>query len=395
MCDLVLFSRNVSFGSIAFVRQLLHTAGIGSVMDAQRDVVFDTSQVIEQFLDKLVEVLNAMDPHLQLKIVYGGSVEDGTKVGQCDEVDVRLHIQNLEGNIWPKVDVDKELKHAVTIKVRHAYRQEWQPFTDDEGHILANKLFNHLHGKLAHALAKHEVYDDLPLMWKDLRNEHVYLEWVGGDLDGLPLKVDVLFAVTIAKWWPHEGRTEFCLLSKRNMKQRTTLILQPNGWRPCACYQEALIIKSVIPPVLKCAYMLAKIITQFVPYTEHEQHYKVNSYTLKNALMFTYVTYLQHTDDDQCDTFPELTPGGEGQQTTLPLLTPGGEYTSHLGGPMLPDWFIASAQEWAFLICQQGLQRFLIKDATYYFGFGRSCLKREQYEKYMSVFNVLLGQHTK
>ncbi len=358
---------------VGTVKQLLLSEGVGSCATKSRwkwKHQNTISETVKTFMQILVNEMNSLDPLLELEMHFHGSSKEGTKVGLLDEFDCRLHLTGLEKDDF--VLVEEELKHNIILKINKDNEiavQRWGTFCDNNRYLVPNRLFRHIYKTMCKALVqtkKGKCMKKIKLYLKDVNNEQVHFEWVCSPDQGMPLKIDVVFVVTVTGWWPQKGIKDSKLLPK-DAFHKTNVLLRTNGWRPSSALQE-LMVMSNIQPIPKYAYIMCKIINNLVVYSKADSRNKVKTYHLKNALWILYEAV-------QVD----------------PMNSP-----LSMGPKMLHLWELNDSHmeqiwQWTLAICKHGLSH-LIAGKTFYFELSQSSLHQEQLQLYTKMMYFLITQ---
>ncbi len=375
------FSYRFGGNVLKTIDQLLFAEGLGVCdMNGKNAVI---SREVHKFLTSVAESMNAIDPHLGIRLCLGGSSIEGTKTGLCDEFDYRFHITGLQrGNS----SVVKELLHSVQLKINAKHiALKWKAHCDEDSNLLARPYYDYVYGILYQALAKVKLYKTFrkrPFYFKSVVNEQIHLEWVGKPDDGMAIKIDAVFAVTMTDWWPSQARQQSILIQQDHMRKETNLILRRTGWKPSTCLQEIHIMHK-LPPVPKYAYMLCKIINSIVQYSKSEQPNKVKSYTLKNALLHTLEDTLEDKNLNLEEAIQMQSIVGA---STMKLI----EGCFKDSDDLEFECDIELIRQWVLKICEQCTGK-VTSGEKFYFGIGSSTVYTPQLTRYLNMVDFLLG----
>ncbi len=315
--------------------------------------------------------MNQLDPLLELEMHFHGSSREGTKVGQLDEFDCRLHITGLEKANF--VIVEEEMKHNVILKINKDNEnavQRWGTFCDNNQYLVPVYLFRHIYTIMCKALVQTKKKKDMKnikLYLKDVNNEQVHFEWVCSPDQGMPLKIDVVFVVTVTGWWPQKGIKDSKLLPKEAF-HKTNILLRTNGWRPSSALQE-LMVMSNIPPIPKYAYIMCKIINNLVVYSKADSRNKVKTYHLKNALWILYESVKIDAGNPTLPMGPKVLKLWELNETHLEQII-----------------------VWTLAICNSGLPTIMAGKA-FYFELSQSSLHEKQLLMFTRMVHFLLDRN--
>ena len=205
---------------------------------------------------------------------YAGSIAEGTKIGQLDEVDFQMVITALFGVI-------KVLPGIRPIKVQISdpkLMSAWRPFvTCHDEFILPEKLYSHLHLLFCQALADPTVYEGTYLAYRRIKphTREVFLEWLP---TGLNIKLDPAFIVHVPNWIPQKCSNPPFMCHGLTIKPKCALLLKPAGWRPTPFAMEQKIMRN-LPLVPKLAYNTLKILKDLIVYDAKDSH-KVKTYDI-------------------------------------------------------------------------------------------------------------------
>ena len=252
---------------------LLILPGLGLISPREANTEMWTE--VNLFITRIVHFMNQADPRLGMYYQYAGSTAEGTKVGLLDEVVTQFHLGGLDKALYPCFMTNNK---QVALQILDTnLRKTWGEFVNECFIIQPHNLYSHLFKLFCKVISCRDLYSGLKLYFcsLDVLQRDVFLVYA---TNGLVIKLDPAFIVSLEKWVPSTCKEASPLLHGHTVESGCHALLQPGGWRISPYAREQLVLRS-IPTIPRLAYMSMKICKDLVVYEAGERK-KVKTYDI-------------------------------------------------------------------------------------------------------------------
>ena len=270
--DLVEFLKEKSAGNISGYLQDMYTvAGVGQVPPNMAEVE-NVKQSIEEFMSTLAVEITKVDERFKGNLLRSGSVYEGTKIGDPDEFDYMLCLEELAQICLVTFNEDTKY-NEVTIHKNMNETGVYEDFFDDEKldsenfmKSFANVVRRALKRLADHAPVAREIYVEgvtadtlihgMPITGTVTCK--LKFKWAGLYYKQLEISVDLVPAIPV-RHWPPIAREGSGLLTDDIKSCRCHLVPKYGYWRLSFSLAESLIMGG-ISWEQKSAFIGAKVV---------------------------------------------------------------------------------------------------------------------------------------
>ena len=271
--DLLDFMREKSAGDIPeYLRDMHMVEGVGLVPTDSVEVD-RIRQSVEDFMTKWAEEIAKIDKRFKGNLIPSGSVYDGTRVGDPDEFDYMLLLEDL-GRMCSVTFDEDTLYNEVVIYKKFNESGVYEDFFDGDqldSSSVMTKFVNEARQALArladHTPAPLEIY--IEGLTEDTLVENTWtltgtvtcnleLKWAGLHYKHLIITVDLVPAIPVPHW-PLIARKTSRLLTDDIKSRGCHLVPKDGYWRLSFSLPESLIMAG-LSQEQKCAFIGAKIV---------------------------------------------------------------------------------------------------------------------------------------
>ena len=271
--DLLDFMREKSAGDIPdYLRDMHMVEGVGLVSTDSVEVD-RIRQSVEEFMTKWAEEIAKIDKRFKGNLIPSGSVYDGTRVGDPNEFDYMLLLEDL-GRMCSVTFDEDTLYNEVVIYKKFNESGVYEDFFDGDqldSSSVMTKFVNEARQALArladHTPAPLEIY--IVGLTEDTLVENTWtltgtvtcnleLKWAGLHYKHLIITVDLVPAIPVPHW-PLIARKTSRLLTDDIKSRGCHLVPKDGYWRLSFSLPESLIMAG-LSQEQKCAFIGAKIV---------------------------------------------------------------------------------------------------------------------------------------
>ena len=271
--DVFEFMREKSAGDIpGYLRDMYMVAGVGLVATDSAEVD-RMRQSVEDFMTKWAEEIAKIDKRFKGNLIPSGSVYEGTSVGDPDEFDYMLLLEDL-GRMCSVTFDEDTLYNEVVIYKKFNESGVYEDFFDGD-QLDSSKVMTKFVDEAKQALARladltqapREIYiegvtertlveDTWTLSGTVTCN--LELKWAGLHYKHLVITVDLVPAIPVPHW-PLIARKASVLLTDDIKSRGCHLVPKSGYWRLSFSLPESLIMAG-LSQEQKCAFIGAKIV---------------------------------------------------------------------------------------------------------------------------------------
>ncbi|KAH3694287.1 hypothetical protein DPMN_081727 [Dreissena polymorpha] len=183
-----------------------------------------------EFALRLAEVMKLQNPLFESHVMFGGSVAEGTKVGNCDEFDIVFDLVRMR-EIVKMSDVNAaNMVGFVNLKARHADEFEKNcvaHLLDENGFLKRSDVSNQFHKYIQNALNDATTWKGTRFFtFRSHTNQRgecfnigqLELVWYGSYLKRMDVSVDIAPIIRFRDWIPRNWTYKNRLVSETTAK---------------------------------------------------------------------------------------------------------------------------------------------------------------------------------